>query len=502
MSTPTSSRHADYFASRPIPRTRPSGSLAAAAGTPGSPRTPLIGRSISGQFGSPAALSREPEELVIYELHSRSLSAGFAGESRPRCVHRFGYHLGDGRRVGDFREFSQKPDKKVPRNKDDERWGEPYELYGANVRDLDLALMSDRLERAVRQIHTEHLQLVSSRTLKAALIVPSLTPTPILEVVLRVLFQHYAQPPTVTLLTTPVLSCVSAGLRSALVVEVGWEETTITAVGEHKIVAERRTVKGGKLLAREMTSLLQTAGGGENIDLAFTEDVIRRMAWCKPRNTGDDHEAEDATINIPPPNDASPDLSIPFSQLARPAETTFFQPLTDDHDLPLPELMFNTLLTLPVDLRALCMSRIVLTGPHSNIPGLKTRLLAELSQIIEKRGWDVVESYGKAAKPLPQRLLERVANAPPVTSTDANGGIPPSERPHDDLADRLSQQVLHSTTKDREKVVKGVVRGIETLGAWSGASLMASLRVKGKGEVEREEFLRDPGQALSPVGSL
>lgn len=447
-------------------------------------------------------MSREPEELVIYELHPRSLSAGFAGESRPRCVHRFGYHLGDGRRVGDFRELSQEHVKKARRNKDDERWSEPHELYGANVKDLDHALMSDRLERAVRQIHIEHLQLVSSRTLKAALIVPSLTPTPILEVVLRVLFQHYAQPPTITLLTTPVLSCLSAGLRSALVVEVGWEETTVTAVGEHKIVAERRTVKGGKLLAWEVAGLLQTAGGGENVDLAFTENVMRRMAWCKPRKTGDEHEPEDATINIPAPNDISPDLLIPFSQLAQPSEKTFFQPPTDDHDLPLPELMFNTLLTLPIDLRALCMSRIVLTGPHSNIPGLKTRLLAELSQLVEKRGWDVVESYGKAAKPLPKRLLERVANAPPVTSTDANGGIPISERPHDDLADRLSQQVLDSTTKDREKVIKGVVRGVETLGAWSGASLMASLRMKGKGEIEREEFLRDPTQALSPVGCL
>jgi actin-related protein len=317
-----------------------------------------------------------------------------------------------------------------------------------------------------------------------------------------VLFQHYAQPPTITLLTTPVLSCLSAGLRSALVVEIGWEETVVTAVGEHKIVAERRTVKGGKLLAREMASLLQTAVGGENIDLAFTEDVIRRTAWCKPRITHDAHEPEDTIIHIPAPTDASPNLPIPFSQLAQPVEKAFFQPSTDDHDLPLPELMFNTLLALPVDLRALCMSRLVLTGPHSNIPGLKPRLLAELSQFIEKRDWDVVESYGKAAKPLPQRLLERVANAPPVTSTDANGGIPISERPHDDLADRLSQQVLHSTTKDREKVVKGVVRGVETLGAWSGASLMASLRVKGKGEVEREEFLRDPSQALSPVGSL
>ena len=502
MSTPLTSRHADYFGSRPAARTRPSGSFAATAGTPGSPRTPLIGRTISGQYGSPGALSRDPEELVIYELHPRSLSAGFAGESRPRCVHRFGYHLGDARRVGDFREFSKKPGKKVQRNKDDESWSQPNELYIANVRDLDLALMSDRLERAVRQIHTEHLQLVSSRTLKAALIVPSLTPTPILEVVLRVLFQHYAQPPTITLLTTPVLSCVSAGLRSALVVEVGWEETVVTAVGEHKIVAERRTVKGGKLLAQEMASLLQSAGGVQNLDLVYTEDVTRRMVWCKPRITSDEQESEDPTIDIPPPEDTSPGLSVPFSHLAQPAEKSFFQQPTDDHDLALPELMFNTLLTLPVDLRALCMSRIVLTGPHSKVPGLKTRLLAELSQLIEKRGWDIVESYGSAAKPLPQRLLERVANAPPVTSSAANDGIPISERPHDDLADRLSQQVLHSTTKDKEKVVKGVVRGVETLGAWSGASLMASLRVKGKGEVEREDFLRDSAQALSTVRGL
>jgi actin-related protein len=497
MSTPVTSRHTDYFGARPIARARPSGSFA--PGTPGSPRTPLIARSISGQFGSPGALNREPEELVIYELHPRSLSAGFAGESRPRCVHRFGYHLGDGRRLGDFREFVQKSGSKTKRDKDDERWSEPYELFRPNVRHVDLALMSDRLERAVRHIHYEHLQLNSSRSLKAALVVPSLIPTPILEVVLRVLFQHYAQPPTITLLTTPVLSCVSAGLRCALVVEVSWEETVVTAVGEHKIVAERRSVRGGKLLAREMASGLQTAGGRESVDFRFTEDVIRRMAWCRTRPIDPESAKDDTVIDIPPPNDTSPGLSIPFSHFAQPAENTFFQPSTDDHDLPLPNLMFNTLLVLPVDLRALCVSRIVVTGPQSNIPGLKTRLLAELSRLISNRGWDPVENYGTATKPLPQRLLARQANKPPAASPDANGSIPISERPHDDLADRLSLQVLHAATKDKEKVVKGVVRGIETLGAWSGASLVASLRVKGKGEVERDEFLRDEVGALAGV---
>jgi hypothetical protein len=292
---------------------------------------------------------------------------------------------------------------------------------------------------------------------------------------------------------------VGAGLRNALVVEIGWEETVVTAVGEQKIVAERRSVRGGKVLAREMASLLETATGGTSVGFAFTENVMRRMAWCKHQLADTESVTEDITIDIPPPVDNSPSLSVPFSHFARPAEATFFDPSTDDHDLPLPNLMFKTLLALPVDLRALCVSRIVLTGPHSNIPGLKTRLLADVSQLIKQRGWNIVENYGSAANPLPKRLLERQANAPSVQSPDANGSIPISERPHDDLADRLSQQVLHSITKDKEKVVKGVVRGVETLGAWGGASLVVSLRVKGKGEVEREEFLRDSALAMSGI---
>jgi len=484
MSTPATTRHVDYFASRPAPRSRLSGSLAA-AGTPGSPRTPLLGRSISGQFGSPGALNREPEEIVIYELHPRFISAGFAGEGRPRCVHRFGYQIGDGRRVGDYRDFTNTSKSTPLRDRDDDRWSSPFELFRADVRKLDFALVSDRLERAVRQIHSDHLQLVSTRPLKAVLVVPSLLPTSILEAAMRVIFQHHAQPPAITMLTTPVLSCVSAGLRSALVVEVGWEETVVTGVGEHKAVAERRSTRGGRMLAREMAGLLEEAGAGDRVDFTFAEDVTRRMAWCKTPTFIN----SDSMINIPKPGGAETSLNIPFTKLAEPAEATFFSPSTDDHDLPLPALVYHTILALPVDLRALCMSRIVLAGPNSGVPGLKTRLLADLSRMIEKRGWDVVESYGSASKPLHQRLLERKENAAPVPQPDAGGNIPISERLQDDLADRFSQQVLISTSKGREKVVKGVVRGVETLGAWSGASLVTSLRVKGKVEVDRDSFL-------------
>jgi hypothetical protein len=272
-----------------------------------------------------------------------------------------------------------------------------------------------------------------------------------------------------------------------LVVEIGWEETIVTGVGEHKAVAERRSIRGGKMLAREMAGLLGEADGNDGVAFTFAEDVTRRMAWCKTPTSINSY----STVNIPKPGGAG--LDIPFTKLAEPAETTFFSPSTDDHDYPLPALVYHTILALSVDLRALCMSRIVLTGPNSGIPGLKTRLLADLARLVEKRGWDVVESYGSASKPLPHRLLERKENIAPAAQPDAGGSVPISERLHDDLSDQFSQKVLITTSKGKENVIKGVVRGVETLGAWSGASLVTSLRVKGRAEVERDPFLNGNG---------
>lgn len=489
MASPATARSADYFASRPIPRTRTSG--AGLAGSPGSPRTPLAGRRISSQLGSPGSLAREPEEVVVYELHARSLSAGFAGESKPRCVHRFGYQTGDGRRVGDFREFLGGQASIAQPNRDFASWAAPYELFQADIRHLDLALVSDRLERAVRTVHASFLQLDTSKSRRAVLALPTLFPAPILEVVLRVLFTHHAQPPTITLLTTPILSCVSAGLRNGLVIDIGWEETVVTAVGEHKPVAERRSVRGGKTLVREMAGLLGEAHGGKDVSFPHAEDVTRRMAWCKLRGATDN----DGSITIPPPDETSHGLTMPFSDLAKPVEAAFTHPPTDDHDLSLPSLAYRTLLALPVDLRALCVSRIIVTGSHSRIPGLKTRLLQDISALLEKRGWDAVENYGSAKDPLPRRLkslqLNSETSTPPApTQSGANSSVVEArDRQHDDVFDRLSQQVTHASTKGREIVVSGIVRGVEALGAWSGASLVASLRVKGTVEVDRDEFL-------------
>ncbi|KAI6882764.1 hypothetical protein KC360_g8938 [Hortaea werneckii] len=543
---PTRGISSDYFNSRPAPRVRQTSASGhqtslesrPKAGAPGSPRTPLFSRSISSQFGSPSSFRTENDEVVVYELGARHLSAGFAGEGRPRCVYNF--TPGKCGRPGDWRQFDptfakSRRDREKARNesKDEgEKWGRDHELYRTDLRSgVNMELVEDKLSRAVREIHTEHLQL-DTKPRKACLAVPSLLPTPLLELALRVLFEHWQQPPSIMVLTTPILATVGAGLRCALVIDVGWEETVVTGIGEYREVAQRRSVRAGRDVVREMRKVLEDTtdqSEGERkestrVTFAEAEEVLQRMGWCRPQSDA----SKDSTVKkrIPLPSGT---LEVPFSRLSDPAENTLFATSTstdqlDAHELPLPLLAYKALLALPLDLRSLCISRIVLAGGLSHLPGLKSRLLNELQQLITARGWDAVNSYGSAQQHQDRILKERSANAPPPTNTNKprqhphsssteepdshssppislsptkkplQDSLPHHQRVHDDIKDPITIKAERHTLaskEQRETIARGTVRGVDTLGPWTGASLVVgTMRVKGVHEVEREEFLR------------
>ncbi|KXL49446.1 hypothetical protein M433DRAFT_75325 [Acidomyces richmondensis BFW] len=502
---------------RPAQRTRPSatviqGRQRTESGTPGSPRTPLLGRSISSQFGSPGSFRGEQDDQVIYELGARHLSAGFAGESRPRCIIRFGPE--QGRRVGDDMQWDSDVYLQKQRRKRS-GWGEDHQLYCNDVRGLDLGLVEDKLERIVRQIHSEFLQL-DPKPRKAVLAIQSLLPNPLVDIALKVLFNHSSQPSNIMILTNPVLTAVSAGLRCALVVDIGWEETIVTAVGEYKEVHQRRSIRAGKMLTYEMADVVRAQlklSGREEAEPDFksVESVVERMGWCRPRSVAKTKEGK-KVIPISFGGDVE-SINIAFEDLSIPAERTLFasnvdSSVTDDHELALPKLAYNVLLALPTDLRALCVSRIVITGGASNLPGVKHRLLRELQTIIEARGWDPVENYGSTST-RHQRILrkrnERIsAMRQTQESFDASSAniqlsltkrpiqesVPHHQRLHDDIKDPITLKAERRTSGKQMTTVKAIVRGVESLGAWQGASLVASLRVKGLHEIEREDFLK------------
>lgn len=143
------------------------------------------------------------------------------------------------------------------------------------------------------------------------------------------------------------------------------------------------------------------------------------------------------------------------------------------------------------------MSRIVFVGGGSRIPGLRQRVLKEVSLLIDRHGWSPIR--GKALERQRQRLEElrisaQKASSPPETpksnaeapSTDEAPADPSKEVPEIDFV----EQKLRRQNKDIPVPIQGVLREVESLGPWAGASLTTSLKIRGMVEIEREKFLQ------------
>ena len=533
---------AGYFDKKPTSTIRPG--LSHLQREPGSPHTPQ--RTYSSTFASPSASYLREEEPVVFEFGARHLTAGFAGDSAPRC--RLGFGPEESRRVGDYRRWLPGYADNGRKKQESYSWGEDHELWRMDLDNFDLGLVEDKIERAAREAHSKYL-LLDSKSRRVFLVLPSVLPHQLLSSILSTLFLNF-QTPSITILSAPVLCTVAAGCRSGLVVDVGWRETVATVIYELRELYERRTTRAMKMTTLQMAEVLYSGTEERRLPLESgdsrnpkesmlgshfecTEEIVTRIAWCptkeetagiqaQPGNisqdlkilniaeddlhiTNEKHDSErDPLVSIPPPLHPRQTLQLPFSDFAKPVEEALFcrskdMRELDDHELPLPHLIYRSLLALPADTRAICMSRIMITGGGSNIPGLKSRLLGEVASLIERHGWDPV--IGKAADERRKRLKEMSnnhqvvwskANPPPGPSEDRPIEIPKSKiaglEPQE--PDPIEERIRYEESKGSKPMVSGIIRGVETLGAWAGGSLVAGLKVKGIVEVDRESFLQ------------
>ena len=531
-----------YFDRKPSSSIRPG--LSHLQQDPNSPHTPQ--RTFSSAFSSPSISYRNEEESLVFEFGSRHLSAGFAGETSPKCTLGFGPE--ESRRVGDYGRWLPGY-KRIVRKQKEEDWGREHELWRMDLREVDLGLVKDKIERAVREVYTKYL-LMDQKPRRLLLVLPSVMPHQLLSSILSAIFLNF-QYPSITLFSTPIINTAAAGCRSSLVVDIGWAETVVTAIYEYREVYHSRTTRATKRVMLDMLKMLrryareQTSDNKEadNLDEATVEadfetveDITARMAWCPTNEELEQSPIESKALQrdidrlaiiredspdsfdtcnsrqqdqmntVPSPFAHDRNLNVPFSHFAEPVMTGIFATdrdvhEIDDHEQPVHLLIFKVLLSLPPDVRAVCMSRIIITGGGSNIPGLKTRLLEEVSALVARRGWDPVE--GKAADERRRRLKEISHNrqaasrpdGPQKTNesmTDAQNTKPLNlaaafqEQVHDPIEEKLRRDQVKGT----KPTVSGVVRGVETLGAWAGGSLVASLKIKGAVEIERDSFLQ------------
>ncbi|KAI0182164.1 actin-like ATPase domain-containing protein [Hypoxylon sp. FL1284] len=522
----------------------------AAQALPQTPQTPPRA-IVPSAFGSPSSI-RADDDVIVVELGSRKMRLGFAGDAAPKRIVSFGPE--QQRRAGDFRAWDATYHTDWRRRASGTPWGIHHELWQLDMRGQDLALVGDKLERELRDAFTKYL-LIDSRPRRLTLVLPPTLPIPLIASVLDTVFNRF-QPPSISLLSSPVMTVMAAGVRSGLVVNIGWHETTVTAVYEFREVRSWRTVRAGKLLVEETYEFLCSAirGRPTTARTERTEDKLEdgavsfeeceefaiRMLWCK-RGSRDPaldrteglptlHE-QDETETVSPAEDRSPieitlgsckppkTVEIPFAELAEPCEAVFLEPYLsprcfDDHELPLHLLVHQALLQLPLDVRAVCMSRIMFTGGFSNIIGLKGRILDEVSLLAKEWGWDPVR--GKAVDEYKKNLKLRrngsrqsgdgpvpVPMPAPTGKSNAEGveTAPPSNPAH---APPESDQVEEMVRRDRgyKPVVQGRLRVLDSLGAWCGASMAVQLKVPALATVERELWLQQGVNGASRPGEV
>lgn len=560
-----------------------SSTAAGGTGAGDDPRTPLRAiPSIPSAFNSPSALRAE-DEILIVEFGARKLRVGFAGDAVPKGLVTFAPP--QARRVGDFRAWDVGHVDDWRRNERD-GWGWEYELWRNDVRGLDLGLVGDRMERGLRDAFNKcvvmmmtsppaalwltrglgaqwliimscRYLLIDSRPRRMVAVLPSGVPVPLLATALDTLFNRL-HAPSISLLPSSVACTVAAGVRSALVVDMGWGETVVTGVYEYREVQSSRSIRAGKLLVENTHKLLAAAIGtpqDENPEkevkhvMSFEEceEIVNRLVWCKPARestteepqqeglpTVTEQDESEAGPPPPPPPKSAKSTTVPlkstsrptklkmtYDQLSTPCESTFFdsqRPLCDfdDNELPLPLLIYRNLLSLPMDVRALCMSRIMFTGGCSSVLGLRGRILDEVNQLIQAHGWDPV--HGKAVEAYKANTKLRRDSRQAVgggTTGDGDGdgdggagdgagqaggheedGVwvdaPKQEREPE--PDPIEEQLRKQGGDDDKPRIQGQLRAIETLGAWSGASLLNLVKVSALVTVERDVW-REHGVA-------
>ncbi|PYH97358.1 actin-like ATPase domain-containing protein [Aspergillus ellipticus CBS 707.79] len=510
------------------------------SGGPSSPHTPQHHlRSNNSSFASTSSSTsfRGEEDAIIFEFGSRWLRAGFEGESAPMCV--VGCGPEESRRVGDYRGWLKTNngiDTSHPASVTPEDWTGAYELWKMSLRDMHLGLIEDKIERMFRETYNKYL-LTDAGTSRLVLVLPSIMPHPLLSSLLSTLFSRWRFP-SITLLTTAPMAVIAAGVRSALVVDIGWAETVVTGVYEYREMASKRSTRAMKSLLQDTGRLLtrlshdsEASQSGEEITVNFDlcEEVASRFLWCQPKvasKSSPDQSQQQATesqedsgettdqgtasvldeiVSLPSPSaPGNTYIDVPYSKLTEPVEKVLFAQGVpdcelDDEEKPPPLLVYNALLSLPPDVRGTCMSRIIFIGGGSNIPGIRQRILNEVASLVQQHGWSPVR--GKVIEQQRQRLQSLRLSQPPTPAATqpedtAESPRSPTERStseiqDDEEVDPVEQKIRRNNKdKDTRPPVQGILREVESLGPWAGASLLTSLKIRGLVEIEREKYLQ------------
>ncbi|XP_062502717.1 actin-related protein 10-like isoform X2 [Corticium candelabrum] len=284
------------------------------------------------------------------------------------------------------------------------------------------------------------LLLVNPRDRRVVVVESLFSPIQFRKTLAKALFQHY-NVPSIMFLPSHLSALLSLGIATGLVIDCGYEETSLLPIVEGIPVMKcwQSLDCGGRALQTELSCLLKEYAAvtdGETskplpaskvcLSDEILEDIIARICFVGKKLTSEQelHIADDVrqqmsttstqSVPIPPsvsyPLDGCTTLIIPGIVREKTADLIFKH---DKESKSLPTTILDVILKCPLDVRRSLMENIVVVGGTAMLPGFHDRLMRELKDIATR---------GRYAQSLVSRVFKFHATHVPANCACWMGG--------------------------------------------------------------------------------
>uniref|UniRef100_A0AAZ3SNK8 Actin-related protein 10 n=1 Tax=Oncorhynchus tshawytscha TaxID=74940 RepID=A0AAZ3SNK8_ONCTS len=282
---------------------------------------------------------------VVIDLGAAYTKCGFAGETGPRFII-----------PSEIQKPGQQQSIKVVQ-------------YNINTEEL-----YSNLKEFIHTLYFRHL-LVNPRDRRVLIIESILCPSHFRETLTKVFFKQF-EVPSVLFAPSHLMSIMSLGINSGLVMDCGYTETLVLPVYEciPILSAWEALPLGGKAIHKELDGLLVEQ---------CTVDSDSSTGQSLPTVIGSIPEEVRPT---PPPDvdyplDGEKILHIKGTIRDSVMEMLFEQ---DNEEKSVATLVLDTLVKCPIDTRKALSENLVIIGGTAMLPGFLHRLLAEIRLLVDK----------------------------------------------------------------------------------------------------------------------
>ncbi|KAF9927512.1 hypothetical protein FBU30_003103 [Linnemannia zychae] len=488
------------------------------------------------------------EERIVLDIGSCYLKCGFSGEARPRHflsmflseealddylglnpIHR--QHLGH-----ECGEICNERTTETCRGNNPFEYAELYELdmmrrnSRGQTEQERLQILEERLSEYLYEVYFKYL-LTDPKQRKVIICESPLAPIALKQIIAKVLFEKL-QVPSVSFTPSHLLALLTTGTATGLVIDCGHLETSVLPIYSSRPMTPfiRTTPRAGKFLSAHLKQLLRDKCPISLVDnptdlriipesiltSAFLETIKTRLLFASPLiinardNIGEDEMnsnyrdvSTSTEVHVEvwlEEEQARGMMAIPGWIRERACECLF----NGDEDAEsLTDVILESILKAPSDLRRPLISSMLLIGGTAQLPNLQNRLLQEIKRSLQTNArWRQLSGLADSVRFLDDLTAADKSSAPSRNPSHQSGTDIDSQSMFFAESPSLGGSSMSldpssAAMRDKDKKTKKsqTKKAYQSSGkvfmpncrAWIGGSLVGSLKSSGP-EILRENF--------------